>query len=86
MVAVFVFIVVTVSHFVAVPVIAVLVSVPITSLSVGPASILTVIAVMVICETPVGCEALIIAKARVIAEASFILASPLPIFLLAFTV
>jgi hypothetical protein len=45
-----------------------------------------VIAVMIVGETTVGCEALIFAEARVIAEASFIVASPFPIFALALTV
>ena len=71
-------------HLMAVFVVAVTISISIagTSVIVCPA----VIAVMIICVTAVGCIALILAEARVLAETGFILASPLPIFLLALTV
>src|SRR5579864_881902 len=83
-IAVFVMVLVSIfPHVVPIPVVAVAISVSIASLSVSSA---TVIAVMVVCITPVGRVALIVAEARVIAEAGFILPSPFPIFPLALTV
>jgi hypothetical protein len=92
-VAVFVLVVIAVLHFVSVSIRPVAISISIAGLGVSPAAIIgvmvispPVISVMVICVPTVGRVALVFAEARVIAEASFVLPSPIPIFLLAFAV
>jgi hypothetical protein len=74
-------------YFVAIPVCLVAIAVSISIPSYLPAAVRpAIISVMVIRVTTIGCVALILAEARIIAETRFILASPIPIFLLAFTV
>jgi hypothetical protein len=92
-VAVFVLVVIAVLHLVSVSIRPVAISISIAGLGVSPAAIIgvmvispPVISVMVICVPTVGRVALVFAEARVIAEASFVLPSPIPIFLLAFAV
>jgi hypothetical protein len=92
-VAVFVLVVIAVLHFVSVSIRPVAISISIAGLGVSPASIIgvmvispPVISVMVICVSTVGRVALIFTETRVVAEACFILPSPIPIFLLAFSV
>jgi hypothetical protein len=85
--------VVILPRLVAVPIVPVAISVPIAGPGISPAAVISVvvilaavIAVMIVCVTPVGCIALIVPEARVLAEASFVLASPFPVFPLALTV
>jgi hypothetical protein len=80
-VAVFVMVLVAIfSHVVAIPVVAVAISVPIAGASVSSAAIIRVVVIPI-----VPYDALIVAEPRIIAEAGFILASPLPVFPLALT-
>jgi hypothetical protein len=85
--------VVILPRLVTVPIVPVAISVPIAGPGISPAAVIgvvvipaAVIAVMIVCVTPIGCIALIVPESRVLVEASFILASPFPIFSLALTV
>jgi hypothetical protein len=92
-IAIFVLVMIAVLHFVTISIRPVAISISIAGLGVSPAAIIgvmvispPVISVMVICVPTVGRVALVFTEARVIAEASFVLPSPVPIFLLAFAV
>jgi hypothetical protein len=89
--------VVVLPHLMAVPVcfvaIAVSISIPRYLPATVPPSVVCVmivsspvIGIMIVCVTTVGCVVLIVTEAWIVSEACFVLASPLPIFLLALTV
>jgi hypothetical protein len=84
-VAVFVLVVIAVLHFVSVSIRPVAISISIAGLG-NVVGRTPVISVMVICVPTVGRIALVFAEARVVSKTRFVLASPVPIFLLALSV